>query len=232
MATMLPGSGAPAPLSPWKALAEVLTDPVQAFRRLGSRPPIFPAYFLQMITGAIAFVIMYPYTMQLVNEQYTKMAVDPSMIPTMKVTGLIVGVVSVLATPWVAGLVLGAISLFFAQFHAGSTSFSALFGMIGYARVPLALSTLLSAAGTLMGNKPLNLSLSALLPADVNGPLQGLLSMLNPFGIWYYVLLGIGYATLLGKPMARGTIFAGVLFGISALLAMGSTGISIIPAMP
>lgn len=197
MATMLPGSEVPASISPWKALGQIGTDPIQTFRQLGSRPAIFPAYFLQMITGIVAFVLMYHYTMKLMDEQYSNMAIDPTAMSNMKIMGLVGGVLSLLGAPWIVGLVISLTALFFAQFQSGSTSFSALFGMIGYARVPLVLSNVIAAAS--VSGKPLNLSLSAMLAADASRPFQTLLAMFNPFSVWYYVLLGIGFATLLGK---------------------------------
>ncbi|MFZ5815305.1 MAG: YIP1 family protein [Bacillota bacterium] len=227
MNSMIPGAPAPAPLSPWRALWSVVTDPIATFGRLGPRPAIFPAYLLQMVAGLAGFVLSYPYLMQLIEQGAAAApGTSPEQVAFTKMTALTGGLVSAVAAPWVAGLLVSLVALFMAQFQGGSLPFSAFFGMVGYARLPLVIATLLGGLWVRLLGQPLDISPGALLSAEASPVLKAALGTLNPFGLWYYALLAIGFAALHQKPPAKGAAFALLLFLLYLFFAMAGGGLS------
>lgn len=227
MSSMIPGLSEPAPVSPWRALWLMLTDPVSTFQRLGTRPAVFPAYLLHMVAGLVAIALAWSYTMDLVAEQVAaNAAATPDLMPVMKMSAVVGGIIGGAAAPWVAGLLVSLLALFIGQFQGGGVPFSAFFGMIGYARIPLTIATLLGGLWVALVGQPLDISLAAVLSADASPTLKAALQMVNPFGLWYYALLAIGFATLMKKPATKGIPFAATLFVLSLLLAMAGGGLS------
>lgn len=115
---------------------------------------------------------------------------------------------------------------FFGQFQGGGVPLASYMGMIGYARLPVAISNLL--AGILMAvtGRPVNLTPAVLLP-DTAGPvLAAVLSAFNPLHLWYYVLLGIGFAALFGREPRKGWALPLALFVMTTLFTAASAGLS------
>ncbi|MFZ5823090.1 MAG: YIP1 family protein [Bacillota bacterium] len=227
MSSMIPGLSEPAPISPWRALWLMMTDPVSTFQRLGTRPAILPAYLLHTVVGLVAIALAWSYTMNIVDEKMAaNAAATPDMMPVMKMSAIVGGIIGGAATPWLVGLAVSLLALFIAQFQGGGVPFSSFYGMVGYARVPLAISILLGGLWVALVGKPLDISLAAVLSADASPTLKAALMMVNPFGLWYYALLAIGFATLMKKPATKGIPFAATLFVLSLLLAMAGGGLS------
>lgn len=222
-------------INPWTALLRILTDPMNTFRRLGEKPAILPAYVLQMAASLFLAAMTVPLALQLVMDQAASMPADqmPAGFEGMMnkvMVGTTLG--QAVVTPWLAGLVVALLAVFVAQLTGGSVGFRAYFGMVGYARVPVALNAiiqglLLTKAGTYSEAMRMSLSLATFLPADSNVYLQSLLGMVNPFSIWYYVLLALGFAALHKTKPREGWTFAGAILilniiGSVASAAMGS----------
>lgn len=221
------------PLSGWRALSRVLTDPVETFKRLGAQPPVAPAYIVQMIVGAVVFALSLKFTIAAFDQQLALAASQPNAQATPpELMGWIkwgsiafYGVIAV-AGPWLVGMILSFIMTFFGQFQGGGVPLKAYLGMIGYARMPLMISSLIG--GIYMGatGKALDLSLGILLSPEASPWLKGLLSMLNPFGLWYYGLLATGFAALFGQPPRKGVTMAVVLFLLGTLVTIGLTAVA------
>lgn len=218
-------------ISGWRAVLRVLTDPVETFARLRPRPPVFPPYLFHMVAGAVAFALSAPSLFATTSEAMSMAAsqpgveMDPSMTGVMAwVTVGSAGLVQV-AGPWLAGMLLSFVATFFGQFQGGGVSLSAYLGMIGYARLPLAISTLLGAVFLAVTGQTLDLSLAVFLPEGSSNILVGLLRMLNPFGVWYYALLGTGFAALFGRSPRRGWLMPVALFVAGTLINVGTSGL-------
>lgn len=220
------------PISGWRALLSVITEPGETFRRLGSRPPILPGYLLQMAVGLVVFAMTYQQIMEIVTQsmamgaQQAGEAMAPGFLNVMQNVMLAFMIVGVLAEPWVSGLFVSLLALFVGQFHGGGVAFRSYYGMIGYARVPLALSTLLAGIYQAATGQMLNLSLGVLVPEGGSPYLLGLLSTFNPFTLWYYALLATGFAALFGRPARRGWALPAILWGGAIILGMVQMGLA------
>lgn len=212
-------------INPWSALYRVLTDPWTTFQRLGEKPPILPSYLAQMIGSLVAAIATIPLTLQVVTDQLA--AMPPDQVPAgfagmMRNFAIGGAVVQAAVMPWLAGLVIALVATFMAQFTGARVGFRAYFGMVGYARVPLVINSiiqglLLTRASTLSEAMNMSLSLAAFLPTDSNIFVSSLLSLVNPFSIWYYVLLAFGFAALHQTPPKKGWTFAGAILALNVI---------------
>lgn len=224
------------PISGWQAIWQVLTDPRRTFDRLGSQPPIAAAYLFHMVVIALVFVLTIGSQMEVLDQAMSQAASNPNaqMPPEamgiMRWIGLGTGAFFAVASPWLIGLIVTLIGLFVAQFSGGGLSFRSLFGMFGYAYIPSAVASVLGGVWLGATGQMLNLSLSVVAPPDTSPAVRALLGMINPFTIWYYVLLAIGFASLLRRPSARGWALPTALFLLSALFAMATAGLAPQPA--
>ena len=218
------------PVSAWRAALRVLTDPGETFSKLGAKPPIFPPYLIHMAVGAIAFAVSIPALLEASAQAMSLAAsqpgveMDPSMMGAMSWVSVGFAGVTQIAGPWLAGMLLSFVATFFGQFQGGGVSLSAYLGMIGYARLPLAISTLLGGVFAAFTGQSLDLSLAVFLPETASGVMVGLLKMINPFGIWYYVLLATGFAALFGRSPKRGWLLPVALFVAGTLVTIGTSG--------
>lgn len=212
----------------WTAIGTVLADPVRTFRSLGENPPIFPGYLLQMLVGLIATVVILPKTLHSVAAQLAASGAPPESLVIGKWSGAIGGFLGNLAQPWIVGLVVSLLALMVGQFLGGGVSFRAYFGMIGYARIPLALNVLLSSllasrAESLEQMATMSLSPAAFLPADSSMLLRAFLTTLNPFDLWYYILLAIGFAILHKVKPVKGVALSFILYVLVLGMALAGT---------
>jgi len=210
-------------INPWTALCRILTDPWITFQRLGDKPAILPGYLAQMAGSLILSIFTIPLSLQVTADQLAQM--PPEQIPAgyeAMLRNITIGgtVAQGLVTPWITGLFIAALATFMAQFTGASVGFRSYFGMVGYARVPLVINAviqglLLTRASTLSEAMTMSLSLAAFLPADSNIFVSSLLGLVNPFGIWYYVLLAFGFAALHHTPPKKGWTFAGAIVALN-----------------
>jgi len=217
-------------INPWTALLRILTDPLDTFERLGTRPAILPAYLLQMVTGLAGAWMVLPLTLQALQEVPAGTLTAEQMAMVEK-TATAMALVEPLVVPWITGGLLALVAAFVAQFMGGSLGLRPYFGMVGYARVPLAINTLLtsflaSRADSLAEAATMSLSPAAFLPAGSSPYATALLGMINPFGIWYYVLLALGFAALHRNRPAQGAPLAGVVFLINLAGALISAALA------
>lgn len=221
-------------INPWAALYRILVDPWTTFQRLGEKPAILPGYLMQLVGSVILAVAMIPLTLQMIADQMAQAPagqMPPGFDATMRIWTIVGIVGQAVVMPWLTGVVLAAVATFVAQFTGENAGFRAYFGMIGYARLPLAINAviqglLLTQASTLEDAMTMSLSVAAFLPADTNIFVSSLLSMINPFGIWYYVLLAFGFAALHQTPPKKGWIYAGAIAALSVIgtLISAATG--------
>ncbi|HYG57757.1 MAG TPA: Yip1 family protein [Symbiobacteriaceae bacterium] len=214
---------APEKASPWGALLQVITEPTRTFERFHGRPAILPGYLLQMVLSMIGFALMYPVTMAMVEQQITLQGAPPEQMALAKTAGMVTGLTGALVAPWIAGLLVSLLAMFFGQFHRGEATFTGYFGMVGYARIPMALATLLqSILVAVVGQQgmTMSLSLAVLAPDTVSPYLKTILGAVNPFSIWYYILLAIGFGVLNRTRPAKATTMVVTLVILNLLVAM------------
>lgn len=217
------GEGQSSKRAPWKALWQVVTDPVGAYAQLGPKPPVLPGYLFAMVVGLVVTGLTVPVLLQ---KTAGLAASSPEMAQAggfVKTTMVVSAVLANVAVPWVVGLLASLVALLVAQFQGGSAGFSAYMGMIGYAQVPVVLNRLLAGVWARINDGAvLDLSLAVLLPAGANPFLRVLLQACNPFTIWYYVLLAVGFGSLHGKKPKQGAVFSVALFVLAVLLSMAT----------
>jgi len=222
-------------ISPWRALLRVLTSPGETFRSLGSKPPVLAPYLIQSLVGVVVIALTFSFVTKVALDQASAaMAAQSAMTAedmatmetVMRWAGMVGLVVQEVVSPWVTGLVLALVAIFFGQFQGGGVPFAAYMGMIGYARMPLVLSRLLTAVFIAATGQALDLSAAAFLPAGASPALTAALQMLNPFGIWYYVLLAIGFAALFRREPRRGWAFPVTLFVLGTVISAALGGAS------
>lgn len=216
------------PKNKWTAIGTVLTDPTRTFKSLGENPPVFPGYLVQMLVGLVATAVVLPKTLDAAATQLAASGTPPEALVIGKWSGAIGGVLGNLAQPWIVGLVVSLLALMVGQFLGGGVSFRAYFGMIGYARIPLALNVLLSSllasrAESLEQMATMSLSPAAFLPADSSMLLRAFLTTLNPFDLWYYILLAIGFAILHKVKPVKGVALSFILYVLVLGMALAGT---------
>lgn len=189
-------------VSPWAALYKLIWEPGATFTALRERMPVLPGYLLSMVVMGIALAFTLPTTMNLTMDLLAKQpGYTPQAMQIARTFGMVGGIAAAVATPWIAGLLVAALAMFFGQFQGGGVSFRNYLGMAGLARVPLALGALVQIplsmqAKTLQQMQSMTVSLAALVPADASPFLKAVAGSINPFDIWYYALLAIGFASL------------------------------------
>jgi hypothetical protein len=203
-------------------------DPTRTFQSLGASPPIWPGYLLQMVAGLIGAVLVLPKVVDNVTVQLAASGATPEALAIGKWSGVIGGVLGNLAQPLLAGLVVSLLALLVGQFLGGSVTFRAYFGMIGYARVPLAInvlvaSVLASRAETLEQMATMSLSPAAFLPSESSVLLRSFLTTLNPLDIWYYILLASGFAALHKVKPIKGAVLSLIVYLLVLGMAMAGT---------
>lgn len=226
-------NGAGPRISPWRAVLRVLTDPGETFRAMAEKPPVLAPYVVHMLAGLVYMVFAYRPTLDLAL-QASLAAMPPGQQADFETMRTVMqwsagaGLVgSALAGPWVAGFVISLVAMFFGQFQGGGVPLTSYFGMVGYARLPLAILTLLMGVFTgITGRLEFDLSPAVLLPETASPVLAALLHAFNPLHLWYYVLLGIGFASLFGREPRKGWILPVALFVITTLFQMGSAAVS------
>ena len=222
--TMNPG--AEPRISPWGAVLRVLTDPAQTFRSMADKPPVLAPYLVHMVAGAVFGILAFRPTMELAllgqqqalaaMPQGAEMNMEFMTTVTQWTTALSLAA-SALIAPWISGLVISLVATFFGRLQGGGVPLSSYMGMIGYARMPLAISTLLTGIFMAITGQTLNLTPAAFLPEGAPPVLVGLLGSLNPLNLWYYVLLAIGFAALHGREPRKGWPLPVTLFVITTL---------------
>lgn len=231
---------APKGPSPWKAILRVIYEPkatFQEFQEFQGRVPVFPGYLVQMLLGMVGFFMVLPMTLRILEQT---MAANPLYTPELmaisKWSGIIGGGAMVLIMPWLAGLFTALIAMFFGQFQEERVGFANYLGLLGYARMPLIIASLLGGVLTLiLGDQAsqLNLSLAVLAPEGSSVMLKAALGTLNPFVAWYYFVLATGFGALHRGKAAKGAVFIIVLYIMNLLVTLGGAAIgkSLVPGM-
>lgn len=212
----------------WTSVWGVLMDPARTFQSLGASPPIWPGYLFQMVSGLIAAGLVLPTALDAVTAQLAASGAPPEAVAIGKWSGAVGGLLGNLAQPLIAGVVVSLLALLVGQFMGGGVSFRAYFGMIGYARVPAAISVLLgsllaSRAETMEQMATISLSPAALLSSEASAPLRAFLTTLNPLDIWYYILLATGFAALHKVKPVKGAALSLILYVLVLGMAMIGT---------
>lgn len=226
-------------VSPWAALYQTLTEPAATLRSLADRPrfPILPAYLVAMILGVAGMLILLPMTLDLQAELMAQNPMPGPGFELVKWMTIITSVLTILAAPWLTGLIVAGIAAFVGQFAGGGVPFRAYFGMAGYARIPVLIGGLIQSALAIPADSFEALQKVSLSPAvffpEPNIYISTLLATLNPFIIWYYVLLAIGFGVLHQVKPIRGIWLVAVLYVLSTgiTLATAALGSAFAPGM-
>ncbi len=228
--SMLNRSGEPR-ISPWRAVVRVLTDPAATFRAMAANPPVLVPYLVHMLAGVVLMILAFGPTlemtemvqMQTISAMSAGEEIDLELARTMArwSVALTLGF-NALIGPWLAGFFVSLVAMFFGQFQGGGVSLKSYMGMVGYARMPLAIHNLLAGVFSGITGQQLNLSAAAFLPDTASLGLIGLLGAINPLHIWYYILLGIGFAALFDREPRKGWALPVTLFVVTTLFSAAS----------
>lgn len=224
------------PISPWRAIWQVLWSPGETMVRLAERRPVLPVYIVLMLIILPATLYSVAATMDLQLEAArTAMAArggaSPADMEQMESLGRTMAYASAAVTgvawPWVAGLVGALLMLMFGAFAGGSRPFTVYLSLYGYALIPgflgRAIETLLKAQGTSMAAiNQISMSAAALAPGTAPGGLAHMLLLaLHPTALWTLFLALLGFAAAHRLPLRR-TVGLGIALG---LLVLGNAAI-------
>lgn len=162
------------------------------------QPTVYLPYVLASAVLVTIFALSYPITARVMEAEILKIGLDQQMVRVANLSGLVGGLSGALTGPWVSGLVLSGVLYFILSISGAVTPFKSLFGIVGYARLPLVAERLvaglinwkLMTTGVM---RPADLSAAVLLP-DAGPFLGASLAILNPFELWFYALMMIGTA--------------------------------------
>lgn len=195
-------------VSSWGALISVLTDPVTTFQGLAQRAPILPPYLLSMVATVSVVLLTMEMQLQLQADAFAKQGVEPP--PTALI--MIPGVLFAAAMPWLAGLLVAFIAWLFGKFQQTEVRFGAYMSMAGYAAIPSLIGGLIQGGMIMFANdatQAMKMSLSpAVFVPDADLMVKAFLQSINPFDIWHYILMAVGFAALHRIKPVRGAAFA------------------------
>ncbi|HYF94120.1 MAG TPA: YIP1 family protein [Symbiobacteriaceae bacterium] len=213
MEQQFPPSGSTRPLSPWKALFRVLVAPRTTFAALGDSPPILPGYLAGMILSALLFVEVLKLLPGSLEER------GMSDAPAYAVTfGAVFTLGLMLSAPWIAGAVNSAIAAVVGRMLGRDVKYSAYFGMIGYARLPVFLWGMLDSVFQL-ASVQIPQSPAFLVPKGSSIYLWAFADSLRPHDLWYFWLLAVGFATLQKSRVAKGALLPVTIYLLSLAFA-------------
>jgi hypothetical protein len=226
--------------SAWGALWGVLTEPGRTFAAFAGQVPILPPYLVAMALALVTALLTMPVTQRIAQQQMaTQGGLPAEGLSIFKWFLVGISVVGALARPWVSGVIVALVALFFGQFSSTRAGFTAYLGLVGYASLPAAAggvvqALLVMSAGSVDALTRISLSPAVFLPDGSSLALRAVLGLLNPFSLWYYAVLCIGFATLNRGKWTRGLSFALTLFAFSALFALlgGLLGGRFVTQMP
>lgn len=220
------------PLSGWRALLRVILEPGATFEQLGPRPPVLPGYLVQTGLVLVGTLLSLPALMAIAEQQALAQGQPAELMAMTRYVAVGSGVFSAVAGPWFSGLLLALACLFFGQFQRTEASFTGYFGLAGYARLPLAIGTIINGLMMRLSDvdltqmQSMSISPAAFLPVGANPYLAALLGQFNPFTLWFYALLAIGFGTLHRKTARAGLVLVIALFVINTLLAFAGVGVA------
>lgn len=221
-------------VSPWGALVKVLYDPAGTFEGFGEKAPLLPSYLVAMIFGVGTVLLTIPASLQ-IQSQMTTQALPPQAMAFARTFTYITGTIGGAASPWIAGLFMALICMFFGQFVGGErVSFGRYFAMVGYARLPQVLSGLIGGflsarAETMQDLQNISLSLAVFAPEGSSSLVKALLGLVNPFMIWSWILLAVGFGTLHRVKPSKAMAMI-ITLAVGAFI-MGLLGTMAIPGM-
>jgi hypothetical protein len=213
-------------LSPWRALVQVLIDPVRTFAELAEKPPVLAPYLVLMLLSLLGFWLMLDQQLALTISQAQKGGTPPEALKTIEVTSKVAGVVLSLLGPWLMGALMAVVVMAVGRLGLGEpVPFGHYFGMLGYASLPNSLGAVLQALVASRAADPaqaltVSLSLAAFLPDGANPFLRAFLGTLAPFGLWSLALLGVGFAALHKTRINRSTGVVAVVYLLTLGFAM------------
>lgn len=215
--------------NPWRGLVKVLTEPTQCFRCLVQRQAILPPFLIHMAAPTVV-LIMLPRSIASVKEHVAAIGAPPEVVDLGMWADIIGSIFSILITPWTSALFVALLAMVFGFFQSGGVRYSAYLSLVGYARIPLALGVLLEGAtmtlATILGAENyIGMNLAAFASENTNPYITAVLTTLNPFEIWYFVLLSIGVGTLHKGKVTTGVILSLVLYTAGLLFKLASTAI-------
>jgi hypothetical protein len=215
---------------PWLQLGSVLFSPQSTFESLAQRPYVFPGYALQTAVSLVVTAVSLPAVYAAATQQMNSVGISQDAATISLRAGLAASAFGVFVSPWLVGFFIAVTAMFFGQFLGGAPNLRTYMALVGYARVPLALNTLL--LGFLILVKGINaqatvsLSVAVFLPDGANPYLRTVLSSIGPFDLWYLYLLGLGFSTLHGEKPRQGLLLSGVVYGLGLLFALAGMALT------
>ena len=216
---------------------DIFYAPSSVFERRRNASP-WPAILivtgLYVIAAYIMFTLLAPVFDAMMTKQMAAAAQNPNITPSqmqgMRTFGRIMMMVTaVLAVPLTI-LVLGIVTWFVARLLDAELALRSAFLIIAFSFLPRIVEQILMALqafwldlNTIPTIYPVTLSAARFLPSDASQLSLGLLSRIDPFIIWSYVLIGIGLHVLgrisRGKA-AVGTIVLFLLASVPAIVGV------------
>ncbi|HEX2944593.1 MAG TPA: YIP1 family protein [Clostridia bacterium] len=211
--------------SPGKLMASLAEKPKVLFTLILCAIPLDLLYFLQMplykdLLRNAAIAQSQSSYMQSLGVEMTPEMIEATL-PTSVMTGLIGGPIGTIIMMLLTTLICFAIF----RIMGGEGKFKAYLSVVSHASVISALYTLLLipisyATGSLNMTSSLT-SLATLVSMDAVGPvIYGILSSLDIFKIWYYVVAAIGMAAVSKLKKKNVYIVVAVLFVISMIITI------------
>ncbi len=229
------GSPAPSKTSVWEDFVDIFTSPSAVFERRRDGQFGLALVIVAVLTGILAFVLhngLAPVMDAVIAKQQAAiMAKNPaitqdqlaSMSSMMEKTSQFGAIIFVPIFTVIAAALIWIIG----KFVDTKMAFAPAMMTSTYSGVPRILQTVVTAVQGLFlapesitGPGSVSIGPARFLPATANAGVESMLSNLDLFTIWMFVLMAIGIAVVARVPMKRAAITAGLVWLISLLPAV------------
>lgn len=219
----------------WQRLIGIITKPQETLAALAEKPTILGPAVVYCVVNLIFFLLTAPKlkSFSLINLEKMSKQMTPEQLAQAKsmvsVWAVVGGSVSIIVMPFVSWLVVSLLVKFFNMFVGDEAKFKQLYAVSVITSFPMLLGAALRSI-IVMGSPAENFatvttSAALALPKGSTGPLFAVLTLVDPFYIWSFVLLAMGSALVMKTSVKKTGIFVAVLW---ALYATGIAGIALI----
>ena len=191
-------------VSVFSRLTGVITKPVATFGDISERPDYLVPIILMILTSVIVVSVVTPIALEKAFEEM------PEEVPEIARTlGYIMGIVSGVVMPLIIWLITAALIHFFAGILGGEGEFKPLLSVLGYAGIPNYIKSIVVAIYVgISGNFQPKLGLEFFLKSEdpASKVISVILSNVEPFNLWYIVLVIVGVSVAKKMPRKRAAI--------------------------
>lgn len=219
----------------WSGLIKCLTNPTAAFADLAEhpQPPFLLAYMVAGLLGVPLIYVSTQITLGVLQAQLAAQGLPPEANTVAQAIAYATAVGGGLFGPLLIGLCIALLAALVGLFVGGGVKFRQYLSMLAYAGLPSAIGgfvqgLLAFGATSLNQLQQISISPAAFLPAGSSPLILAVVGLINPFGLWSFYLLMVGFAALHRSKLAKGALFAGVLLVFQVLLLLW-TGMKAIP---